>query len=97
MPGKNGLRLLGILSGIVLPWLVLYVIYIFNYPELEFQLFIERLIFSTLFAPLLSICVLFNLLLFFAFIWMDRDNFSWGVLFSTILYAFVIFGLKLFS
>ena len=91
------LRILGGGIGLIAPPIVLWVYYLLQYAGIEFRVFIERLIYSTLFAPMLSLAVLVNLLLFFCFIWLDKDDGSAGVLLSTLLYAFVIFGLKIFA
>jgi hypothetical protein len=91
------LRVLGGAIGLIAPPIVLYLYYLIQYSGIGFDIFIERLIYSTLFAPMLSLAVLVNLLLFFSFIWLDKDDGSAGVLLSTLIYAFVIFGLKLFA
>ena len=87
---------LGIFLGLIGPLITMYTFYFFNYSALEFEVFIDRLLYSTLFAPVLSLCVLINLLLFFVFIWLNRDEGSKGVLLTTILYALLILGMKLF-
>jgi len=82
--------------GLIGPPLVMYSYFLVSYRAIGFEVFIDRLLYSTLFVPVLSLCVLINLLLFFIFIWMNKDEGSMGVLLSTILYAFLIFGMKLF-
>ena len=89
-------RLIGALAGLIGPPIAMLLFYHFNYSQLEFQVFIDRLLYSTLFAAVLSLCVLINLLLFFIFIWINRDEGAQGVLLVTILYALWILGMKLF-
>jgi hypothetical protein len=89
--------LIGLFIGLVLPWLSLWLYYTYNYSTIDFSLFLERLWISSLLASMLSIAALVNLLTFFIFIWRDKDTISRGILFATILYAFVVFGLRLFG
>ena len=96
MSNKTIFLIAGIMVGLIGPPVAMYSFYYFNYRSIEFQVFIDRLLYSTLFAPVLSLCVLINLLLFFSFIWVNKDEGAKGVLFATILYAFVILGMKLF-
>lgn len=96
MASRNVLIGAGIITGLAGPLLGMYSFYFFNFRATEFDDFIYRLLYSTLFAPVLSVCVVINLLLFFSFIWLDRDEGARGVLFSTIIYAIIVFILKLF-
>ena len=86
---------LGSVIGIILPWLFLWLYYKYNFSQIEFSVYISRLMVSSLFASMLSLVVLINLLTFFGFIWLNKDEAAWGVLFATLLYAFVIFGFRL--
>lgn len=90
------LQIIGFLIGSLGPPLAMYSYYFFDYSQLEFSVFIDRLLYSTLFAPVLSLCVLINLLFFFIFIWMNKDEASKGILLATIIYAFIIVVLKYF-
>lgn len=91
------LRALGGGVGLIAPPITLWIYYLIQYSGIGFDVFIERLLYSTLFAPMLSLAVLVNLLMFFCFIWIDKDDGSAGVLLSTLLYAFLVFGIKLFG
>jgi hypothetical protein len=91
------LRVVGAGVGLIAPPIALWVYYLIQYSGIGFDVFIERLLYSTLFAPMLSLAVLVNLLMFFGFIWLDKDDGSAGVLLSTLLYAFLVFGLKMFG
>lgn len=96
MSEKLILKLAGGLAGLVGPQIAMYSYYLFGYNQLEYSVFIDRLLYSTLFAPVLSVCVIVNLLFFFIFIWLDKDEGAKGVLFTTILYAFVIVAMRIF-
>ena len=95
MNNKILLRLIGGIFGLLLPWLALWIYYANNFGNITFGVFLDRLLYTTLFAPMLSLAVLINLFLFFFFIWTNRDDGAMGVLFATILYAFVVFGFKI--
>jgi hypothetical protein len=92
---KFRLRIIGSVIGLLAPTISLWIFYMWNFPNLPFQTFIQRMMFSNLFAPLLSLCILINLLAFFGFIWTDRDEGARGVLFTTFLYGFVVLILKI--
>ena len=89
--------LVGVVIGLIAPLFPLWIFYITKFGSNDFSVFVSRLIYSTLFGPVLSLCALINLLIFFIFIWLNRDGTSWGVLLSTIIYAFIVFGFKLFG
>ncbi|MEQ9062601.1 MAG: hypothetical protein RIE58_00380 [Vicingaceae bacterium] len=91
------LRITGSIVGLAGPWLALWAYYKLNYASIGFKVFLDRLLYTSFFAPMLSLAVLINLLLFFSFLWLKRDNGAIGVLFATIVYAFVVFGFKLFG
>ena len=82
--------------GFICPPIVMLTFQRVSFSGLDFNVFLNRLLSTEYFAPVLSVCVVVNLLLFFGFIWLNKDSGSRGVLFSTIIYAFVILGLKLF-
>lgn len=89
---------LGLVSGLVVPWLVLLVYYRINYYYLTANDFLYKTVFlERVFVPLLSLCVIGNLLAFFIFIWTDKLLSARGVLFATILYAIAVFAIKLFQ
>ena len=96
MKFKSWTTLLGAIVGLVVPIIVLFTYYYIYFRANEFGEFINQLLHSTLFAPVLSLCVLVNLLVFFGFIWLNKDEGSMGVLLSTLLYACLVFGMKLF-
>ena len=90
-------RGIGAAVGLIAPPIALWIYYLLKYSALEFSVFIDRLWYSTMFVPMFSLAVLANLLMFFTFIWLDKDDGSAGVLVSTLLYAFIVFGFKLFT
>ena len=87
---------LGLALGLIVPWIVMLVYYRINYSYLSANSFLYKTVFlDKVFVPLLSLCVVGNLLVFFIFIWSDKLNSARGVLFATILYAITVFAIKL--
>ncbi len=94
---KSPYTWLGVVIGLIGPWIGLYIYYYSNFRANPFSVFLDRLLYTTLFGPMLSLAAMMNLLLFFIFIWLNRDEGAMGVLLSTFLYGFVVFALKLFG
>lgn len=87
---------LGLVLGLIVPWIVMLIYYRINYYYLSANDFLYKTVFmERVFVPLLSLCVLGNLLAFFLFIWTDKLLSARGVLFATILYAIAVFAIKL--
>lgn len=61
-----------------------------------FPAFIRYLYGGDTFLPILSLCVVPNLLIFFTFIWTNRDKSARGVLLATIIYAMYVCIMKLY-
>ncbi len=86
--------LLGLLLGIITPLIVLLVYYKINFYYIRVDTFLYETFMKRIFLPLLSLCVLGNLAVFFIFIQTDRYYSARGVVFATLLYAIVVFVLK---
>jgi hypothetical protein len=85
--------LTGLIPGILLPLVTLVIIWILQSEEglLDFlQKFQQRQVLS----KLVSLAALPNLLLFFLFIWTHRTFSARGVIFATLVLAFVMLVLK---
>jgi hypothetical protein len=85
--------LTGLIPGVLLPLVTLVIIWILQSEEglLDFlQKFQQRQVLS----KLVSLAALPNLLLFFLFIWTHRTFSARGVIFATLLLAFVMLVLK---
>ncbi len=79
---------IGFLFGLIAPLISLYIGYLVKYNYLTFSEFYHRiLITNMILTPIISLCVITNLLVFFIFIWTHRNFSARGVLFSTIIYA----------
>ncbi len=86
--------LLGLIIGIITPIIVMFVYYRINFYYIRVDTFLYETFMKRIFLPLLSLCVLGNLAVFFIFIQTDRYYSARGVVFATLLYAIVVFILK---
>ena len=86
---------LGVLTGIVFPVIVLCGYYFINYSYMSLSGFLNYLILGGVYLPLISLCVVANLLVFFIFIWREDYQTTRGILLSTFLYAGIVFYMKL--
>jgi hypothetical protein len=86
----------GAVAGILFPFVVMFILYHVQYSNVAIQEFLRRLFVSQLFFPVLSICVLPNLILFFIFIWTHRYFSARGVLGATLFYALLVLVFRLF-
>jgi len=79
---------LGFACGLSAPFLTLYAFYLFKYSHLSFgQFYMDVLFANNIVTSSISLCVITDLLVFFIFIWTNRNYSARGVLFSTIIYA----------
>ena len=79
---------IGLGLGMLAPLFTLYVFYLVKFSHLSFsQFYINILNANNIITPSISLCVLINLLVFFIFIWTNRNFSARGVLFSTFIYA----------
>ena len=85
----------GLFAGIIAP-IVAFVIYIAFYLEADVMETYNSLVKMNKLTHVISLSVLINLLLFFMNLKTNRDIMAKGILFATMIYAFVVLGLKLF-
>lgn len=86
--------LLGLALGIITPVLVLFVYYKINFYYLRVDTFLFEAFMKRIFLPLLSLCVVGNLAVFFLFIQTERYYTARGIVFATLLYAIAVFIFK---
>ena len=86
--------LLGLALGIITPVLVLLVYYQVNFYYIRVDTFLYETFMKRIFLPLLSLCVVGNLAVFFLFIQTDRYLSARGVVLATLIYALLVFILK---
>jgi hypothetical protein len=83
----------GIIPGIILPLVALILIWTVKFDGGFFQ-FLTEFQHSGLLSKVISLATIPNLLLFFLFIWTDRTFSSRGVIFATLVLAFLMLMLK---
>lgn len=86
--------LLGLLLGVITPMIVMYCYYRINFYYIRVDTFLYETFMKRIFLPLLSLCVIGNLAVFFIFIQTERYYSARGVVFATLLYAIAVFILK---
>ena len=86
----------GFSLGIVAPVIIFFGYYKLNYDFIKFNSFVEDAFMKSIFAPLLSLCVIINLGIFYLFYWKYFNLAARGVIGATIVYAIMIFIVKLF-
>jgi hypothetical protein len=85
---------IGAITGIVSPILFFIGYYFVRYHKMPFGAYLRYLTTGSILIPIFSLCVYPNLLVFFSFIWTDRDKSSRGVVLTTILITIVVGILK---
>jgi len=85
----------GIISGVVLPVIVYFILYYADIQDVRFTLFSHHLVIANIIPVIISHCILPNLLLFFAFNGLDWMQASKGVLGTTVALTVMIFAIKL--
>ena len=83
----------GLIPGIILPLVALLLIWMVQYEGDLFD-FLKKFQHQKVLSKVLSLAALPNLLLFFVFIWTDRTFSARGVIFATLVLAFVMLVLK---
>lgn len=86
---------LGAVFGLITPIITLYGFYLFKYNYLSFSDFYSKILLANnILLPSISLCVIANLLIFFIFIWTDRNYSARGVLLATMVYAGYVISKK---
>jgi len=85
----------GIISGILLPVIVYFILYFSKVQDIRFTLFSNSLVIGSIIPIIISHCVLPNLIMFLIFNSLDWMNEAKGILGSTVAITLLIFALKL--
>lgn len=86
----------GTIVGILTPLVTFTLYFLILYSYMPIVNFISYLKGGDIFVATMSLCVVPNLLMFYIFIWTNRDKSSKGVILATILYAFWVAYNKMF-
>jgi hypothetical protein len=79
---------IGTITGLITPIFTLFIFYLVKYNHLTFgQFYTDILLANNIITPVISLCVITNLLVFFIFIWTNRYYNARGVLLATMIYA----------
>jgi hypothetical protein len=85
----------GIISGIILPVIIYFILYYSKVQDIRFTLFSNHLVIGNIIPVIISHCILPNLVLFFIFNGLNWIQASKGILGSTVVLTVVIFAIKL--
>ena len=88
---------LGITGGASAPAITFVLYYWINYSFMTWHGFLNYLIIGDTYTPVLSLCVLVNLGVFYLFIWKHKYNGAKGVLGATFFWAAVVMYFKFFT
>jgi hypothetical protein len=87
---------IGFIGGLIIPMLTMFAFYQIKFGHLNPQSFMFLTFAKKIFPPLLSLCVVVNLGLFFLFFWRNLNYAARGVIASTLVYAFLVLFMKLY-
>ena len=80
----------GLLVGVLLPFIVMFMFYLSSFAAVTIPDFLRRMVFAQIFFPLLSLCAIINLGVFFLFYQTKNDRAARGVIFATMTFAFAV-------
>jgi hypothetical protein len=84
----------GWLPGTVVPLIIFMGVYLVEFSEFEFSVYMRNLWHMRVFFKIISLCVLPNLAFFLIFYRMKYDMAARGVIMATFMYAFLILFAK---
>lgn len=88
---------IGFVIGMLAPVIVFLAYYQMNYSFIRFNSFVADAFMKSIFAPLLSLCVIINLGIFYLFYWRYMNYAARGVIAATFVYAIAVFILKIWG
>jgi len=88
---------IGVLTGVFVPLIAVFVFYLFTSKSFSVKEYIHFLILKNVYTNIISLCVIPNLLAFFIFIWLDFLSSARGVLVATFGFSFIVLGLKVLT
>ncbi len=97
LPEKYDKLLTGIISGLILPFITAFIIFLFAKGNPGLSEWIKRIVLADIVTHVVSLSVFPNVLIFFLFNHYDMLRASRGVLSITIVWAIVVFGIKILT
>lgn len=85
---------IGLILGLIGPFIAFVIYYFINYSYMTVSSFINYLKLGDTYTPIISLCVLVNLAIFYLFIWKEKYRGTRGVLASTFIWAIFVMYLK---
>jgi hypothetical protein len=85
---------LGIILGLIVPVITVFLVYKIRFNQFNWEEFINLFVQRRVLSSLLSLCVIPNLLVFMIFIWLNHLYSARGVLLSTFIVGIIIVGVK---
>jgi hypothetical protein len=86
--------LTGFISGLIFPFIIGSLIYLFSSGHLSLHLYLARIADSNIITHSITLCVFPNIFIFLIFNRFDMLRASRGVLAITIVWAVIVFGVK---
>jgi hypothetical protein len=87
---------LGFLLGVIAPSIAILIFYYLNFSTSDLGSFLNLSVKEKLLSPLLSLCLVVNLGVFYLFIHFEKLFSARGVILATFLFGFIIVLLKFF-
>ncbi len=95
LPGKYDKLLTGIISGLILPFITAFIIFMFAKGNPGLSDWLERIVKADIITHIISLSVFPNVLIFLLFNHYDMLRASRGVLGITIVWAVIVFAVKI--
>lgn len=87
---------IGFVVGLFVPFITFTIYYLINYHYMTIRGFFHYLKLGETFSPVMSLCVLVNLGVFYLFLWKEKYLGTRGVIGATFFWAAVVIYLKFF-
>lgn len=87
---KGNQIILGMIIGIILPFIILWIVQLYHFSHLSYSLFLKTGFLTGTLSPWLKIATLFNLIPFFGFVNKNKLKSGRGVVLATLIYGLVI-------
>ena len=86
--------LTGLISGLILPFVVGLIIFVFTHGNKSLALYLSEIVDSRIVTHAITLCVFPNIIIFLLSNRFDMLRVSKGVLAITIVWALIVFGVK---
>jgi hypothetical protein len=94
IPEKYDKLLTGIISGVLLPLIVAFLLFIFAKGDPTLREWLDKISKAEVEIHIITLCVFPNVFIFLIFNYFDMLRASRGVLGATIAWAVIVFGIK---